>query len=73
MHSYSRTRYAIVGALLGFIYGQYRVYAAVAHMKERWGWVCGTGLEFTLWFWSIIGALIGIGFGVASARYQSRN
>lgn len=59
----SRLRFAfltLAGATLGLAYGQYRVALLVARMKERWGWVCGTGLDLQLAFWSVVGAIAGL-------------
>ena len=55
--------YGLLGGLLGFGYGWYRVLSAMQYMREKWGWVCGTGLHFPLYFWSTVGAICGCVFG----------
>ncbi len=59
---------AFVGAAAGFAYGWYSVELAIAHMRAHWGWVCGTGLEIPLYFWTSVGTLAGACTGAVLLR-----
>ena len=76
MHLRTRWSYALftaaVGSMAGAAYGWYRVTMAVAWMKERWSWVCGTGLHFPVYFWAIVGGLAGAFAGLLIRRIVVR-
>jgi hypothetical protein len=59
---------AAIGAIVGASYGEHRVTLAIAAMKAKWGWVCGTGLHIPVYFWTIVGALLGAFLGLQIRR-----
>ena len=68
----ARTLYAfvltVIGAISGYLYARHSIALAVAHMRTTWGWVCGTGLEIPLYFWTPVGAFAGIMLGIFTSR-----
>jgi hypothetical protein len=71
-HIVSTLPLATSGGFVGYFFGCYQVAASIAHMKEQWGWVCATGLDFHLYFWSFIGVLVGALAGVLARLFAFR-
>lgn len=61
----------LLGAAAGSDYAQYRNGLAVAYMKARWGWACGTGLQERVVICSVLGGALGV-FVVFAARVVYR-
>lgn len=61
---------ALVGAVAGSLYAQHSIALAIARMKARYGWACGVGLDFPLYFWPVVGALLGLVVGRLALRYR---
>jgi|GEM_PF-3880593 len=60
--------FTFVGAIAGYFYAKHSVAETVAHMRAKWGWVCGTGLDIPFYLWTPIGSLVGLLFGIFSWR-----
>lgn len=56
---------ALVGALVGYGFGEYRESATAARIATRWGAACGTDRNLHLAYWSALGAFVGVLGGVA--------
>lgn len=50
----------IGGAGVGYAYAWYRIELSIARMREQSGWVCRTGIDMPLYFWTPIGAIAGM-------------
>lgn len=61
-----------LGAVFGFLYAKHRIALTVAYMRAHWGWVCGTGLEAQLYFWTAVGAIFSAALAIDSWHVFSR-
>ena len=64
--------FTVAGAALGFLYAKHRIALSIAYMRTEWGWVCGTGLEFPLYFFTPVGGFAGVIMGIFTWRFASR-
>jgi hypothetical protein len=60
----------LLGVFFGGSYGHYRNQAAAAALRERWGYVCATGMQEMLVLCVVAGGLLGAvtALGILSAR-----